>query len=682
MAAGAKPDLSVNALASAVERIPVTVYASSQLASQAVAQEIAELIREKAEAGEMAVLGLATGSTPTSVYDELIRLHREEGLSFKNVITFNLDEYWPMGPDELQSYNRFMREHLFDHVDIEPRNIHIPDGTIPREKVTSFCQWYEQSIKEAGGLDFQILGVGRTGHVGFNEPGSPRDSRTRLITLDKVTRMDAASDFFGEWNVPRKAITMGVETILSARRIVLLAFGEHKAWIIKRSVEGEVSSSVAASYLQQHPNARIVLDTSSAAELTRFKTPWLLGSIDDFGLKWDEKFSRRAAIWLAGTVNKPLLKLTEEDYNEHGLQELLSTRPRGAYEINIEVFRTLQDTITGWPGGKRGQVDENGKPEIYPKRVVVFSPHPDDDVISMGGTLIRLCEQEHEVHVAYQTSGNIAVFDEAAVRHADFVAEYCKAFGVGQQQAEQIEQHVEDFIRRKKPGQVDAPELQQIKGLIRRTEARAAARYSGVKAENTHFLDMPFYETGRVRKKPLGEADIQITVDLLERVKPHQIYAAGDLSDPHGTHRVCLAAIIGAIGRLRDRDWMKQCEVWLYRGAWQEWGVDEIEMAVPLSPDELLRKRMAIFKHESQKDKALFPGPNDPREFWQRAEDRNRNTANVYDKLGLAEYEAIEGFVRWKGETVQVIPGVQTAMSSTRRPVLRSVSTQSNKAPA
>jgi len=681
MAAGGKPDLSVNALASAVERIPVTVYASSQLASGAVAQEIAELIREKAEAGEMAVLGLATGSTPTSVYDELIRLHRTEGLSFKNVITFNLDEYWPMGPDELQSYNRFMREHLFDHIDIEPRNIHIPDGTIPRDKVTSFCQWYEQSIKEAGGLDFQILGVGRTGHVGFNEPGSPRDSRTRLITLDKVTRMDAASDFFGEWNVPRKAITMGVETILSARRIVLLAFGEHKAWIIKRSVEGEISSSVAASYLQQHPNARIVLDTSSAAELTRFKTPWLLGSVEDFGLKWDERLTRRAAIWLAATVGKPLLKLTDEDYNEHGLQELLTTRSRGGYEINIEVFKNRQDTITGWPGGKKGQLDEGGKPEIYPKRVVVFSPHPDDDVISMGGTLIRLCEQEHEVHVAYQTSGNIAVFDEAAVRHADFVAEYCRAFGLGQQQAERIEQHVEDFIRGKKPGQEDAPELQQIKGLIRRTEARAAARYSGVKAENIHFLDMPFYETGRVRKKPLSEADVQIIVELLERVKPHQIYAAGDLSDPHGTHRVCLAAIIGAIGRLREKDWMKQCEVWLYRGAWQEWGVDEIEMAVPLSPDELLRKRMAIFKHESQKDKALFPGPNDPREFWQRAEDRNRHTAVVYDKLGLAEYEAIEGFVKWKGETVQVVPGVQTVMISTKRPVMRSVGS-GEKAPA
>src|SRR3954463_632467 len=570
MAAAAKPDLSVNALASTVEHIPVTVYASSAAASRAVAAEIAELIRTKSARGEKTVLGLATGSTPTSVYDELIRLHREEGLSFKNVITFNLDEYWPMGPDELQSYNRFMREHLFEHVDIEPRNVHIPDGTVAQEKVGEFCQWYEQSIKEAGGLDFQILGVGRTGHVGFNEPGSPRDSRTRLITLDKVTRMDAASDFFGETNVPRKAITMGVETILSARRTVLLAFGEHKAGVIKRSVEGEVSSSVAASYLQQHPNARIVLDTSSAAELTRFKTPWLLGSVEDFGLKWDERLTRRAAIWLAGTVKKPLLKLTEEDYKEHGLQELLSTRPRGAYEINIEVFKNRQDTITGWPGGKKGQLDENGKPEVYPKRVVLFSPHPDDDVISMGGTLIRLCEQEHEVHVAYQTSGNIAVFDEAAVRHADFVREYARAVGLGEKQAERIEGQIEKFVARKQPGEVDSPELQKVKGLIRRTEARAGAKFSGVKEENIHFLDLPFYETGRVRKKPLGEEDIRITMALLEDVQPHQIYAAGDLSDPHGTHRVCLAAVLEACKRLKDSEWMKKCEIWLYRGAWQE----------------------------------------------------------------------------------------------------------------
>ena len=662
------PAFGPHALAAGVEHIPVTVYGSSSQASRAVAQEIAALVQLKQARGEHTVLGLATGSTPTSIYDELIRLHRQEGLSFRNVVTFNLDEYWPMAPDELQSYRRFMREHLFDHIDIDPKNVHVPDGTLPLEQVASYCADYERQIREAGGIDYQILGIGRTGHVGFNEPGSPRDSRTRLITLDRVTRMDAASDFFGEWNVPRKAITMGVESILSARTVVLLAFGEHKAPVIRRAVEGEVSASVAASYLQQHPSARIVLDTAAASELTRFKTPWLLGPLEMFDLKWDAKMTRTAATWLALAVKKPLLKLTDEDYNEHGLQELLSHRG-SAYDINIEVFKTLQSTITGWPGGKpaagdRNAIAESGQPRpptissrgieggrgarIFPKRVVVFSPHPDDDVISMGGTFIRLCEQGHDVHVAYQTSGNIAVFDDAALRHADFVAEFSRAFGTGEEKAHTIEQQIEGFIRRKKPGEVDCPELQQIKSLIRRTEARAGARYSGVKPGNIHFLDMPFYETGRVRKKPLSDADIQITMDLLEKVQPHQVYAAGDLSDPHGTHRVCLAAILQALNRLKDRDWMQHCDVWLYRGAWQEWGVHEIEMAVPLSPDEVLRKRMAIFKHESQKDKALFPGPSDTREFWQRAEQRNRNTAELYDQLGLAEYEAIEGFVRWK----------------------------------
>src|SRR4051794_20353121 len=639
-----------------VEKIPVTVYPTSQQAAAAVAREIADLIRVRASAGAKVVLGLATGSTPTGLYDELIRLHKEEGLSFKNVVTFNLDEYWPMNPDELQSYVRFMREHLFDFVDIDPKNIHIPDGLIAREKVTEFCANYERWIKEAGGLDYQILGIGRTGHVGFNEPGSPRDSRTRLITLDRVTRMDAASDFFGEWNVPKKAITMGVETILSARSVVLMAWGESKAPVIKRGGEGGGTAQVAASFIQQHPNARIVLDTAAAGELTRFKTPWLLGPLDQFGLAWDERMTRTAATWLSQTLKKPLLKLTDEDYNEHGLQELLSARG-GAYDINIEVFRAMQATITGWPAGKPTEAQDaeqrhapafaHANEEVFPKRVVVFSPHPDDDVISMGGTFIRLAEQGHDVHVAYQTSGNIAVFDEAALRHADFVAEYCRAFKVGDGQAERIEQHIEHFVQKKKPGEVDSPELQQIKGLIRRTEARAGARYSGVKEQNIHFLDLPFYETGRVKKAPLGEADIQITMDLLEQVKPHQIYAAGDLSDPHGTHRVCLAAVVEALRRLKDRDWMKQCEVWLYRGAWQEWGVHEIEMAVPLSPDEVMRKRVAIFKHESQKDKALFPG-TDQREFWERAEDRNKATAKAYDALGLAEYEAIEGFVRWK----------------------------------
>lgn len=645
--ASTKTTQTRNGLASAVERLPVSVYPSSQQVNQAVAREIADLIRARAREGRNVVLGLATGSTPTGVYDELIRLHKQENLSFKNVITFNLDEYYPMQPDNLQSYVRFMREHLFDHIDIEPNNWHVPDGTVPREKVAEHCADYERMIEKAGGIDYQILGIGRTGHIGFNEPGSPIDSRTRLITLDKVTRMDAASDFFGEWNVPRKGLTMGVGSILAARQIVLIAFGEHKAPIIKRAVEGEVSPSVAASFLQQHPNARIVLDSAAAAELTRFKTPWLLGNIEEFGLGWDARMIRKAVTWLSLTLKKPILKLTEEDYNEHGLQELLATRARGAYDINIEVFRSLQETITGWPGGKPNH-RESGRSEIFPKRVVVFSPHPDDDVISMGGTLIRLCEQEHEVHVAYQTSGNIAVWDQAAVRHMDFVVEFMRNFKMAKEQAEAIDAHVENFVRSKKPGEVDSPQLQQIKAMIRRTEARAAAKFSGVKEENIHFLDMPFYETGRVRKKPIGEEDVRLIAELLEKVKPHQIYAAGDLSDPHGTHRVCLSAIFRAVEVLRDRDWMKQCEVWLYRGAWQEWGMDEIEMAVPLSPDELMRKRTAIFKHESQKDRALFPGPNDPREFWQRAEDRNRATARLYDQLGLAEYEAIEGFVRWR----------------------------------
>jgi glucosamine-6-phosphate deaminase len=662
-----------------VERIPVTRYTASTEASRAVANEMAGLIRARAKAGKRAVLGLATGSTPTGVYDELVRLHREEKLSFKNVVTFNLDEYHPMRPGDVQSYVRVMREHLHDLVDINPKNAHVPDGTVPRDKVAAYCEKYERMIADAGGIDLQILGIGRTGHVGFNEPGSPRDSRTRLITLDKVTRMDAASDFFGEWNVPRKAMTMGVGTILDARRVLLIAFGEHKAGVIKKAVEGEITASIAASFLQEHPSARIVVDAAAAAELTRFKTPWLLGNIEEFGFTWDQTTTRRAAIWLARTLEKPILKLTDEDYNEHGLQELLSARG-GAYDINIEVFRSLQSTITGWPGGKptgssprrngtltakegplhahahavehHGDAEEGGG--RFPKTVMIFSPHPDDDVISMGGTFIRLCEQGHDVHVAYQTSGNIAVWDETALRHADFVSEYARAFfrrtrAGGEDMAGRIEESVEKFIRRKKAGEVDIPELRQIKTLIRRTEARAGARFSGVNREDhIHFLDMPFYETGTVRKRPIGAEDIRIVADLLDRVRPQQIYAAGDLSDPHGTHRVCLSAIVTALHRLADREWMKDCTVWLYRGAWQEWEPHEIEMAVPLSPEELVRKRFAIFKHESQKDKALFPGPNDPREFWQRAEDRNRNTAAVYDRLGLAEYEAIEGFVRWR----------------------------------
>jgi glucosamine-6-phosphate deaminase len=643
-----------------VEKIPVTAYPSSAIAAHAVAKEIADLIRSRAKAGHNVVLGLATGSTPTGLYAELVRMHREEGLSFANVTTFNLDEYFPMRPTELQSYVRFMNEQLFDHVDLDRRNIHVPDGTVSRETVWDYCQKYEQRIKDAGGIDIQILGIGRTGHIGFNEPGSTRDSRTRLITLDHLTRTDAASDFFGEPNVPRKAITMGVGTILAARKVILMAWGEGKARVVARAVEGEVTPLVAASFLQNHPNAKFVLDAAAAAELTRFKAPWLLGPIEDFGLEWNAATVRRATIWLADKVNKPLLKLTNEDYNEHHLQDLVASRSGGAYEINIDVFRTLQATITGWPGGKAESAEKPAalpreprfvhKAGAFPKRVVLFSPHPDDDVISMGGTFIRLCDQGHEVHVAYQTSGNIAVFDAAALRHADFVQEYTMAFGFGADQAERIESSIKNAIQSKKPGDTDPPELQKIKALIRRTEAKAGAAAAGLRDENrVHFMDLPFYETGRVRKNKPGAEDVRITIELLEKVRPHQIYAAGDLSDPHGTHRLCLQVIFDALRELRQRgsDWLNDCVVWLYRGAWQEWGVDEVEMAVPLSPDEVMRKRYAIFKHESQKDRAPFPG-TDAREFWQRAEDRNRKTAETYDKLGLAEYAAIEGFVRWK----------------------------------
>jgi len=634
------------AAASVPERIPTQVFPDAEAASTAVAREIGALIRERASLERPCVLGLATGATPIGVYAELVRMHREEQLSFANVTTFNLDEYYPIEPDELQSYRRFMREHLFDHVDIDPRRVHIPDGTIPPDRVHEYAQRYEEAIADAGGLDLQLLGIGRTGHIGFNEPGSARDSATRLITLDRITRRDAASDFFGLELVPRRAITMGVGTILGARRIILLAFGEHKAAIVAQSVEGDVTPHVAASFLQEHPNAAVVLDAAAAADLTRYKSPWLLG-----GVAWDDALIRKAVIWLARKLDKPILKLTEEEYNEAGLQDLVAERGP-AYDINVDVFRERAETITGWPGGKPaamkrpGDIPRTGD-DVFPKRVVVFSPHPDDDVLSMGGTLIRLQEHGHEVHVAYQTSGNLAVFDADAVRFAQFALDFNRIFGLDPVEAARIERHIEDELRKKRPGQIDTPEVRRIKGLIRRGEARAAGRACGIPAEQLHFLDLPFYETGTVRKLPPGEEDVERVVEVLERVKPHQIYAAGDLTDPHGTHRLCWQALVRAFERVKRHKWWGSCEVWLYRGAWQEWEPERIDMAVPLSPAEVVKKRDAIFKHQSQKDRAMFPGP-DEREFWQRAEVRNREAARVYDKLGLAEYEAIEGFVRWK----------------------------------
>jgi glucosamine-6-phosphate deaminase len=622
------------------EKIPVKIFTTSDEGSRFVANEIASLIRQRQREKKNCVLGLATGSTPTRLYAELVKLHAK-GLSFRNVITFNLDEYFPMQPDSLQSYVRFMREHLFDHVDIPEKNINIPDGTISKQKVATFCNAYEKKIDALGGIDIQILGIGRTGHIGFNEPGSSERTGTRLITLDQVTRIDAASDFFGEENVPQNALTMGVGTILKSKRTIMMAWGEGKALIVRKAVEGPVTDQVPSTYLQRHVNSLVVLDEAASSQLTKVKTPWLLHACE-----WDEKQMRKAVVWLCQTLEKPILKLTNHDYMEHGMSDII-TEHGSAYTVNIKVFNHLQHTITGWPGGKP-KADDANRPERakpFPKRVVIFSPHPDDDVISMGGTFIRLVDQGHEVHVAYQTSGNIAVFDDDAVRFADFVRDFNASFAQKKFEGEKFYKQITDSIRKKKPGEVDSPEVMTIKSLIRRGEAKAGCRYTGIPDSQAHFLDMPFYETGKVKKKPLSEADIKLIVDLLQKIKPHQIYAAGDLSDPHGTHRVCLAAIFKAIDRLKKQPWMKDCYVWLYRGAWQEWDIDQIEMAIPLSPDELLRKRKAVFKHQSQKDSALFPG-NDQREFWVRAEDRNHATAAAYNQLGLAEYEAIEAFVR------------------------------------
>lgn len=613
------------------ERLHCEVFATDLEAADAVARRIAERVRARAAEGRQCVLGLATGHTPIGVYRRLIRMHRREGLDLSNVVTFNLDEYWPMDPQAVQSYRRWMHENFLDHVNVPPANVHIPDGTVRPEQVESFCRDYERTIEQAGGIDLQILGVGRTGHIGFNEPGSSRDSRTRLVRLDRVTRMDAASDFFGESNVPAQAITMGVGTILAAREVALLAFGEHKAPILRRAVEEPPSPQIAASYLQEHPQATLYLDEAAAADLTRKATPWLVGPC-----AWEAPLVRRAVTWLSRQTGKAVLALTNEDYAENQLGDLLTQRGP-AYDINLRVFHALMQTITGWPAGRQPG-----------RRVVVFSPHPDDDVISMGATLRKLCRQGHEVHTVYQTSGNIAVFDHDALRFADFVSEFNAIFGLAPEQTTMIDEHIEQFLRNKAPAAVDSPEVQQIKALIRKTEAITAAGFCGVPRERCHFLDMPFYQTGTVRKKPVGEQDVQAVLGVLEALRPEIVFAAGDLSDPHGTHRMCLEAVFRAMARYVAAGHPRP-KVWLYRGAWQEWEPYRIEMAVPISPDELYAKRHAIFRHESQKDRAMFPGPYDAREFWQRAEDRNRGTAAAYDKLGLPEYQGIEAFVSDQG---------------------------------
>lgn len=616
------------------EKIHNVIFESSQEASVLVAQEIANIIQRKEDLNEPCVLGLATGSSPIKVYEELVRLHKEEGLSFANVITFNLDEYYPMDKNNIQSYHHFMHEHLFDHVDIRPENINIPDGNISNEDLQQYCIDYEMKIKSYGGLDFQLLGIGRTGHIGFNEPGSHVNSGTRSITLDHLTRIDAASSFLGIDNVPRKAITMGIGTVKNAKRIVLLGWGISKAGIIKNTIEGEISSRVPATYLQEHSNTTFVLDTEASSELTRVKTPWLVKSVI-----WTEELKLKAVAWLSELTKKPFLKLTDKDYNDNGMSSLL-TEEGTAYDLNIKMFNKMQQTITGWPGGKPNADDtyrpERSTPER--KRIIIFSPHPDDDVISMGGTFDRLVEQGHDVHIAYQTSGNIAVSNEEALKFA----EISMALNTNSSESENII----NFLRSKKDNDIDSLEVRKLKGLIRRSESLAATRYLGLPDSNVNFLDLPFYETGTVKKNNLGEADIDIMCAIIERIKPHQIYAAGDLADPHGTHKVCLDSLFEALKRLKHNSYMDDCWVWLYRGAWHEWESYQIEMAVPMSPDQVLKKRHAIFYHQSQKDGVMFQG-DDNREFWVRVEDRNRLTAEKYHALGLADYSAIEAFKRY-----------------------------------
>lgn len=625
------------------EKIPIKLWDNPDDGAIHIARYMALCIRQKQQENENIVLGLATGSSPIKIYNELVRIHREEGLSFYNVVTFNLDEYYPIKPDATQSYVRFMNEYLFNHIDIKPENIHIPNGDIPMEYVENFCQEYEKKIDLHGGIDIQILGIGRTGHIGFNEPGSWLSSRTRLVKLDHLTRIDAVKDFGKEESVPYRAITMGIQTILKARQIFIMAWGSHKADIVQQSAEGEVTEMIPATYLQHHTNVKFYLDNAAAASLTKLKTPWLAGICN-----WDDKLAAKAVIWLSLKLQKPLLKLTDEDYINNGLSELIAEYT-SAYSLNIKIFNKLQHTITGWPGGKPNADDTNRPERANPakKRVIIFSPHPDDDVISMGGTFLRLVEQGHEVHVAYQVSGNIAVHDTDAWRYAACMADYVSALGIEHPELLKTIQKVTRFIDRREQNEPDIPELRKLKGMIRREEARSAALYCGLPDKHVHFLNMPFYETGGVRKNKLTNADFDIIVNLLNEVKPHQVYAAGDLADPHGTHRVCLDAIFEAFDRTKDQKWVKDCYIWLYRGAWHEWPIDEIEMAVPISPDELMRKRKAIFMHQTQKDHPVFPG-DDKREFWQRAEDRNKDTASKYNTLGLAEYEAMEAFVRWK----------------------------------
>ena len=628
-----------------LEKIPTDIYESAEEGANHVAYEIAQLIRDKQKAGRFCVLALPGGNSPRNVYSALIRIHKEEGLSFRNVIIFNLYAYYPLTSDAINSNLNALKEMFLDHVDVDKQNIFSPDGTIPKDTIFEYCRLYEQRIESFGGLDAVLLGIGRVGNIGFNEPGSRLNSTTRLILLDNDSRNEASKMFGSIESTPISSITMGVSTILAAKKIYLMAWGEDKAKMVKECVEGAVTDTIPASFLQTHNNAHVVIDLSAAGNLTRIHRPWLVTSCE-----WNDKLIRSAIVWLCQLTGKPILKLTNKDYNENGLSELLALFG-SAYNVNIKIFNDLQHTITGWPGGKPNADDtyrpERAKP--YPKRIVVFSPHPDDDVISMGGTIRRLVEQKHDVHVAYETSGNIAVGDEEVIRFLHFINGFNQIFNNSEDKVV-VDKYAEirKFLKEKKDGDIDTRDILTIKGLIRRGEARTACTYNNIPLDHCHFLDLPFYETGRIQKGPLTEADVEIVRNLLREVKPHQIFVAGDLADPHGTHRVCTDAVFAAIDLEKEEGakWLKDCRIWMYRGAWAEWEIENIEMAVPISPEELRAKRNSILKHQSQMESAPFLG-NDERLFWQRSEDRNRGTAALYDNLGLASYEAMEAFVEY-----------------------------------
>ena len=628
------------------EKVPTDIFPTIEEGAIDIANHLEADIKKREQEGRKYVMGVGSGSSLTPIFQELIKRHQAGKLSFKNVVVFNAYEYFPLSEENVNRGINQLKERFLNHIDIDVENIFTPDGTIAQNDVQEHCRQYEQHIKELGGLDVILLGIGRMGNIATNEPGSSLTSASRLILIDETSREEMKMSFGSQESVPPCSITMGVSTILSARKIFLTAWGEEKAEIIKKTVEGKVSDAIPASFLQTHNDAHVVIDLSAAAKLTRIQHPWLVASC-----KWTDKLVRSALVWLCQITGKPLLKLTNKDYNENGLSELLALYG-SAYNANIKIFNDLQHTITGWPGGKP-DADDTYRPERanpFPKRVIVFSPHPDDDVISMGGTLRRLVQQGHDVHVAYETSGNIAVGDEEVVRFMHFINGFNQLFINSQDEVIKSKyKEIKDFLKKKKEGDIDSQDIRTIKGLIRRGEARTASTFNQIPLDHVHFLDLPFYESGKIEKLPMGEADVNIVRELISKVKPHQIYVAGDLADPHGTHRKCTDAVLAAIDLEKEAkaEWLKDCRVWMYRGAWAEWEIENIEMCVPISPEELRAKRNSILKHQSQMESAPFLG-NDERLFWQRSEDRNRATAKLYDDLGLACYEAMEAFVEYK----------------------------------